>query len=127
VLCCTNKADISAFLDLPSWVPNWNATKTQIEADRPVSYEHQKATGSSYAEYEFWYDGKSQILSAVGFFIASVIGYESFFVHINTDMLHGAGIITHLAEYSKLYRQLPHAYRRISSILGQKTLSTEPF
>jgi hypothetical protein len=127
VLCSTNMGDRSSSLHLPSWVINWNAIKKPVEADRLVSYEYQKSTGSSSADFEFWSDGESQILSAAGLCIGTIIGYESPFVQINPDALHSSDDITHLVEYSMLYRQLPDAYNRISSILEAKNLSTEVF
>ncbi|EPE34384.1 hypothetical protein GLAREA_10078 [Glarea lozoyensis ATCC 20868] len=127
VLCSTSIGDRSPSLHLPSWVPNWNAIKKSVEADRPVSYGHQQSTGYSSAEFKFWFHGGSQILSVAGLCIGTIIDYESPFVHFNADALHGSDEFTGLVEYWKLYCQLPDVYRRISSSLEPKSLATEIF
>ncbi|ENH70932.1 Heterokaryon incompatibility protein 6, OR allele [Fusarium oxysporum f. sp. cubense race 1] len=48
VLSYVNAADRTGSWDLPSWVPNWGTYITPDTADRPISYNQQRAMGESF-------------------------------------------------------------------------------
>lgn len=127
VLWSTKLTDATPNLNLPSWVPNWNAYKSPDAAHRPISYGIQKATGSSTADVVFWPDSGTRILSAVGFCFGTVTGFLEQFVKVNLDFPKDADLAARLTEYVRLYHQLLNSFTATAKILHPKLLSSDVF
>ncbi|KAK2767532.1 hypothetical protein FQN54_003689 [Arachnomyces sp. PD_36] len=127
VLCSANLAETTAPPHLPSWVPNWSIYKSPDRCDRPISYKHQKATGTMLAKVKFWREKTTHILSATGFCFGSIFGLNDPFVHFDVEKEKENDSLSQLTNYASLYRQLSQAYREMASILYPKPLPRDLF
>jgi Heterokaryon incompatibility protein (HET) len=125
VLCSTNLAESTNPI-LPSWVPNWAASRSSEACDRPISYHHLKATGTTRADFRFFSDGSMHILSAAGFCIGSVASLIDPFLKLSEDWVDQKAE-TLRATYASLYPLLSGAYKAMAKLLHPRPLSPDLF
>ncbi|EXK28387.1 hypothetical protein FOMG_15366 [Fusarium oxysporum f. sp. melonis 26406] len=126
VLSYVNAADRTGSWDLPSWVPNWGTYKTPDTADRPISYNQQRAMGNSVARVSFLQRSGKEILLAWGICFGTVVGLRDPLINIDTERMRDKARIANL-EYLSLYRQLPSVFRDLSELALPNQLSGESF
>ena len=127
VLCSANLAEATNSLGLPSWVPNWGAHIGSDTCDRPISYKHQRATGSTPASFTFWLDKTIHILSVTGFCFGSILELKDPFVKFDADIAEEDDAVSRLINYTSLYHQLSQAYKEMAKFLYPKPLSGDLF
>lgn len=124
ILCSANLAETTVIPGLPSWVPNWGYYKSSDTCERPVSYKNQKATGTMPANFRFWMDETTCVLSATGFCFGSILDLEDPFVKV--DMANDEPA-SRMLQYISLFGQLSRAYKNMARVLHPKPLSPELF
>ncbi|KAF5640053.1 heterokaryon incompatibility protein [Fusarium tjaetaba] len=126
VLSCVSAADRTGSWDLPSWVPNWEMYKTPIIADRPISYDEQRAMGTTVARVSFENSSGKEILLASGICFGKVVGLIDPLINVDAERMGDKAGIANL-EYLSLYHQLPPVFKKLSTLALPNRLSGESF
>ncbi|VZI03289.1 unnamed protein product [Fusarium fujikuroi] len=114
VLSYVSAADRTGSWDLPSWVPNWGMYKTPIIADRPISYDQQRAMGTSVARVSFQQSCGKEILLASGICFGTVVALRDPLINADAERM-GDEAQTANFEYLSLYHQLPPVFKELST------------
>ncbi|KAF5237883.1 hypothetical protein FANTH_10597 [Fusarium anthophilum] len=126
VLSYVSAADRTGSLDLPSWVPNWETYKTPVIADRPISYDQQRAMSNTVARVSFQKCSGKEILLASGICFGTVVGLRDPLITVNAERMGDKARTANL-EYLSLYRQLPSVFNQLSSLALPNRLSGASF
>ncbi|VTT67571.1 unnamed protein product [Fusarium fujikuroi] len=120
VLSYVSAADRTGSWDLPSWVPNWGMYKTPIIADRPISYDQQRAMGTSVARVSFQQSCGKEILLASGICFGTVVALRDPLINADAERM-GDEAQTANFEYLSLYHQLPPVFKELSTVRNLNT------
>ncbi|CVK95821.1 related to heterokaryon incompatibility protein [Fusarium mangiferae] len=126
VLSYVSVADRTGSWDLPSWVPDWEMYKTPIIADRPISYDQQRAMGTTVACVSFQQSSGKEILLASGIIFGTVVGVRDPLITVDVERMGDEAQIANL-EYLSLYHQLPLVFKELSALALPNPLSGESF
>ncbi|KAI1034235.1 hypothetical protein LB503_012517 [Fusarium chuoi] len=126
VLSYVSAADRTGSWDLPSWVPNWEMYKTPVISDRPISYDQQRAMGTTVARVRFQQSSGKDILLASGIIYGTVEGLRDPFVNVDAERMGDEARIANL-EYLSLYHQLSLVFKELSALALLNPLSAESF
>ncbi|KAF5551672.1 integral membrane protein [Fusarium mexicanum] len=126
VLSYVSAADRTRSLDLPSWVPNWETYKTPVIADRPISYDRQRAMGNTVARVSFQQCSGKEILLASGICFGTVVGLRDPLINVDAERMGDKARTANL-EYLSLYRQLPSVFNQLSASALPNRLSGASF
>ncbi|KAF4494658.1 heterokaryon incompatibility [Fusarium agapanthi] len=122
VLSYVSAADRTGSSDLPSWVPNWETYKTPVIADRPISYDQQRAMGNTVARVSFQQCSGKEILLASGICFGTVVGLRDPMINVDAERMGDEARTANL-EYLSLYRQLPSVFYQLSALALPNRLS----
>ncbi|KAF5646236.1 heterokaryon incompatibility protein [Fusarium sp. NRRL 52700] len=126
VLSYVSAADRTSSSDLPSWVPNWDTYKTPVIADRPISYDQQRAMGDTVARVCFQRHSGKETLLASGICFGTVVGLRDPFINVDAERMGDKARIANI-EYLSLYQQLPLVFKELSALALPDRLSGECF
>ncbi|KAF5654484.1 heterokaryon incompatibility protein [Fusarium sp. NRRL 25303] len=126
VLSYVSLADRTDSRDLPSWVPNWEMHKTPVLADRPISYDQQRAMGTTVARVSFQQGSEKEILLCSGIIFGTVVGVRDPLINVDVERMGDEAQIANL-EYLSLYHQLPPVFKELSELALPNPLSGESF
>ncbi|CVL07246.1 related to heterokaryon incompatibility protein [Fusarium proliferatum] len=126
VLSYVSAADRTGSWDLPSWVPNWGMDKTPIIADQPISYDQQRAMGTSVARASFQQSCGKEILLASGICFGTVVALRDPLINVDAERMGDEAQTANL-EYLSLYHQLPPVFKELSVLALPNRLSCESF
>lgn len=100
--------------------------QTPIIADRPISYDQQRAMGTSVARASFQKSCGKEILLASGICFGTVVALRDPLINIDAERMGDEAQTANL-EYLSLYHQLPPVFKELSVLALPNRLSCEPF
>ncbi|KAF5597491.1 uncharacterized protein FSUBG_8526 [Fusarium subglutinans] len=126
VLSYVRAEDRTGLSDLPSWVPDWETYKTPVIADRPISYDQQRAMGNTVARVSFQQCSGKEILLASGICFGTIVGLRDPLINVDAERMGDKARTANL-EYLSLYRQLPSVFNQLSALALPNRLSGASF